>query len=60
MSADYQQERPESGIMAPESSQTIRQASYCEEDIVGTAWRHAELGRNDPASPSVEKGGVTT
>ncbi|HEB30855.1 MAG TPA: endonuclease [Spirochaetes bacterium] len=35
-----------------ESSQTIRQTPLLYgEDIVGTAWRHAELGRNDPATP---------
>ncbi len=33
-----------------ESSETIRQTSQ-EDDIVRSAWRHAELGRNDPAQP---------
>ena len=35
-----------------ESSETIRQTSVqTEDDIVRPAWRHAELGRNDPARP---------
>ena len=34
----------------PESSETIRRTSeQSEKDIVRAAWRHAELGRNDPA-----------
>jgi hypothetical protein len=37
-----------------ESSETIRQTSEAMpsgDDIVRPAWRHAELGRNDPAQP---------
>jgi hypothetical protein len=35
-----------------ESSETIRRTSVqAEDDIVRPAWRHAELGRNDPAQP---------
>ncbi len=39
----------------PESSETIRQTSEAKtsgDDIVRPAWRHAELGRNDPAQPA--------
>lgn len=43
-----------------ESSQTIRQTPLLYgEDIVGTAWRHAELSRNDSATPGYILGGVT-
>ena len=34
----------------PESSETVRQTENGSEDTVRAAWRHAEPGRNDPAS----------
>ncbi len=48
-SADDQQERLD-GDRHPESSETVRQTGLPPEDTVRAAWRHAELGRNDPAS----------
>jgi hypothetical protein len=46
----YDEEMVLAAFDVVESSETIRQTSS-EDDIVRPAWRHAELGRNDPAQP---------
>src|SRR6266702_4693251 len=56
--ADNQQERLESCIR--ESSETIRQTpEKSGDDMVRSAWRHAERSRNDCA-PALQRAGVTT
>jgi len=46
----FRQVRWRSLVSHPESSETVRQTGLPPEDTVRAAWRHAELGRNDPAS----------
>jgi hypothetical protein len=45
----FRQVRWRSLIGHPESSETVRRTEMVSEDTVRAAWRHAELGRNDPA-----------
>jgi len=50
----YDDQMIRAALGVSESSETIRQtsqASGLEDEIVRPAWRHAELGRNDPVQP---------